>query len=89
MIKMKFALTLALTTAATTAVANNVEFHRDIMPLVAERCMTCHATDGVSFPLETPDEAWNFRMAIASAVAEERMPPWLAEDGHQDQDPNR
>ncbi len=59
------------------------EFYRDVMPLVADKCINCHAADGVSFSFEDPDETYNLRAAIALAVAEDRMPPWLAEDGHQ------
>ncbi|MEE4162084.1 MAG: hypothetical protein V2I25_06205 [Woeseiaceae bacterium] len=62
---------------------DGVEFYRDVMPLVADNCITCHSEAGVSFSFENPEETYNLRMAIASAVADERMPPWLAESGHQ------
>jgi hypothetical protein len=61
----------------------DVEFNADVMPLINANCVTCHATDGVSFSFEDPDETYNFRMAIALAVKDDRMPPWLAEPGHQ------
>ncbi len=61
----------------------NVEFYADVMPLIASNCITCHAEDGVSFSFENPEDTYTLRTAIASAVAEERMPPWLAESGHQ------
>ena len=67
---------------AGAAVAD-VEFHKDVMPLINAKCVTCHAVDGVSFSFEDPDETYNYRMAIALAVQEDRMPPWLAEPGHQ------
>lgn len=65
------------------AAGGDVEFHRDVMPLIEAKCMTCHSEDGVSFSYEQPDEAYKFRAAIASAVENDRMPPWLAEPGHQ------
>ncbi len=61
-----------------------VEFHEDVMPLIAANCVVCHSNDGVSFSFEDPDEAYPFRAAIALAVKDDRMPPWLAEAGHQD-----
>jgi hypothetical protein len=67
---------------AGMAVAD-IEFHKDVMPLINAKCVTCHAVDGVSFSFEDPDETYNYRMAIALAVQDDRMPPWLAEPGHQ------
>jgi hypothetical protein len=64
--------------------SENVEFYADVMPLIADNCITCHADEGVSFSFEGPDDAYRMRHAIASAVAEDRMPPWLAESGHQE-----
>ena len=64
--------------------SENVEFYADVMPLIAANCITCHADEGVSFSFEDPDDVYRMRHAIASAVAEDRMPPWLAESGHQE-----
>jgi hypothetical protein len=75
----------ALCLVSMSAMAGeDVEFYADVMPLIAGNCITCHAQDGVSFSFEDPEETYQFRAAIASAVAEERMPPWLAESGHQE-----
>lgn len=73
----------AILLSENVSAASDVEFHRDVMPLVEAKCIVCHSRDGVSFSYEDPDEAYKLRMAITSAVAEERMPPWLAEAGHQ------
>jgi len=75
-------LPLGLLLGAGLAAAE-VEFHADVMPLIEANCVTCHAYDGVSFSFEDPEETYNFRAAIALAVKESRMPPWLAEPGHQ------
>jgi len=64
--------------------AAEVEFHEDVMPLIAANCVICHSNDGVSFSFEDPDDVYPFRAAIAFSVADDRMPPWLAESGHQD-----
>ena len=68
---------------AALADTRQPEFYRDVMPLVADNCITCHATDGVSFSFEDPELTYDLRTAIAAAVSEDRMPPWLAESGHQ------
>ena len=70
--------------SASAMAQEDVEFYADVMPLIAGNCITCHAEDGVSFSFENPEETYQFRAAIASAVAEDRMPPWLAESGHQE-----
>jgi hypothetical protein len=44
----------------------------------------CHSESSVSFSFEDPEQTYNYRQAIASAVAGRRMPPWLAEPGHQE-----
>ena len=77
-------LLVVMPVPAIAAAGDDVEFYRDVMPLVATKCINCHASDGVSFTFENAEETYNLRTAIASAVAEERMPPWLAEDGHQE-----
>jgi len=66
--------------------AADVGFYKDVMPLINANCVTCHAYDGVSFSFEDPDNTYNFRAAIALAVSSNRMPPWLAEPGHQTYD---
>jgi len=63
--------------------ADEPEFYADVMPLVESRCITCHSHEGVSFSFENADQTYNFRMAITDAVEDGRMPPWLAEPGHQ------
>ena len=78
-----YILLIATILSARPAFAE-VEFHKDVMPLIAASCIICHAEDGVSFSFEDPDETYNYRAAISLAVENGRMPPWLAEPGHQD-----
>ena len=82
--RMRHLLVLPFLFALPALAGDDVEFYADVMPLIASNCITCHAEAGVSFSFENPEETYNLRMAIASAVAEERMPPWLAESGHQE-----
>lgn len=77
-------IAMALITGAPLAAAADVEFYQDVMPLVESNCITCHSNDGVSFSFENAEQTYALRMAIADAVANDRMPPWLAEPGHQD-----
>ena len=44
---------LMLGTRLATA---EVEFHADVIPLIEANCLVCHATDGVSFSFENPEE---------------------------------
>jgi len=75
-------------TVAAFAISNlswaesTTEFYSDIMPIVENRCLTCHSEAGVSFSFEDPDITYSFRAAMSAAVASDRMPPWLAEPGH-------
>jgi hypothetical protein len=71
--------------AGTTAVpAFAAEYYADIRPLIERKCVMCHSESSVSFSFEDGEHTYDFRQAIASAVTERRMPPWLAEAGHQE-----
>ena len=39
--------------------AAEVEFHEDVMPLIAANCVICHSNDGVSFSFEDPDDVYH------------------------------
>lgn len=55
---------------------------RDIQPLVATKCAGCHTDGGIGpFPLETYEQVSAVAGAVATAVADRTMPPWLAGDG--------
>jgi hypothetical protein len=46
--------------------------------------MGCHSEAGVSWSMEDPERTYQRRRRIASAITNRRMPPWLAEGGHQE-----
>ncbi len=73
---------LALTAQAAPA-AKPVDYYGSIRPLMEAKCLRCHAEGGVAFSLEDPERGYDFRAAMANAVAAKRMPPWMAEAGHQ------
>ena len=58
-------------------------YYQDIRPLMERHCVHCHSGSGVSFSFEDAESSYQFRGAIAAAVSERRMPPWMAEAGHQ------
>ncbi|MEZ4417928.1 MAG: hypothetical protein R3E10_19395 [Gemmatimonadota bacterium] len=59
------------------------DYHTDIRPIIEGRCLGCHAEDGVAFSMEDADRAYGRRGKIGEMLLERRMPPWLAEAGHQ------
>lgn len=60
----------------------DVTYHRDVKPLLAEKCLRCHHEGGISgIPFETYDQVAPMKDLIVEAVALGIMPPWLAEAG--------
>ena len=59
------------------------EYYADIRPVLVENCVHCHSEGGLAFSMEDPEQAYRRRAAIAGAILDRRMPPWLAEGGHQ------
>ena len=54
-------------------------WYRDVEPIVATRCGTCHAPGGITpFSLQTYAEVKEHAAAISGAVTAKRMPPWVA-----------
>lgn len=74
---------LLLFATVVSAGARKPDYHRDIRPLMEARCLGCHSERGVAFSMEDVEVAYQLGPAMAQAVAARRMPPWLAEGGHQ------
>jgi hypothetical protein len=56
-------------------------WHQDIAPLVVQKCSGCHREDGIApFSLEKYETARSFAAAMASAVEQGTMPPFLAQE---------
>jgi len=57
-------------------------YHRDIAPLLQEKCGSCHTAGGIApFALQTYAQVSDWRWAIQAAVKARIMPPWMpAED---------
>ncbi|MDY7230849.1 hypothetical protein [Hyalangium rubrum] len=57
-------------------------YHRDIAPLVQEKCGGCHVQDGIApFSLQSYAEVFPMRRAVEAAVKSRSMPPWMAAEG--------
>jgi hypothetical protein len=55
-------------------------FYRDVLPILAARCQTCHRTgEAAPMPLMTYKQVRPWARAIREAVISKRMPPWHAE----------
>jgi hypothetical protein len=60
------------------------DFYQDIRPILAENCVGCHTAEGVAWSMDDAESTYERRRLIARLVTDRRMPPWLAEPGHQD-----
>jgi len=57
--------------------APELTWHRDVAPLVQERCGGCHVEGGVApFALQSHAQAYERRAEIREAVSSRHMPPW-------------
>jgi hypothetical protein len=55
-------------------------FYRDIRPILAQHCWTCHRSGGIGpMALETYQQARPWAKAIEKAVLLKQMPPWFAD----------
>ncbi len=56
----------------------------DVRPVLTQNCVRCHNAEGVAWSMEDAEETYERRRMIARLILDRRMPPWLAEPGHQD-----
>jgi mono/diheme cytochrome c family protein len=57
-------------------------FHRDVAPLVLEKCSSCHRPEGFApFPLVSYQDVRSRGREILEAIESGFMPPWLPEPG--------
>lgn len=60
------------------------DYYTDVRPLLVRECAGCHSESGVAWSMEDPEATYGRASRIARAITERRMPPWLAEAGHQE-----
>lgn len=66
---------------ADSAEALQVSWHSDIAPLVKDKCLSCHQEGGIApFSMQDYESVKPWAAAMADAVEQGRMPPFLAQD---------
>lgn len=65
------------------AAAPAIGFHRDVEPILQERCQSCHRPGQIApFSLLSYDDAKKWAAEIAEFTGNRQMPPWKAEPGY-------
>lgn len=82
------AVTFVLTCVASErlfsheTLTTTVLFDREIVRVLNQHCVMCHARGGPSFPLETYEETWLAGRKMRADVIARHMPPWAAVAGY-------
>jgi len=63
-------------------VNTTVLFDREIVRILNDHCVMCHADKGPAFPLETYEQVWLQKRKVSAAVIARHMPPWPALPGY-------
>jgi len=58
-------------------------YYEDVRPVLVENCVRCHSEAGIAWSMEDAERTYDRAARIARAVQQRRMPPWLAERGHE------
>lgn len=65
---------------SVSAQAPAVTFSRDVLPILQQRCQSCHRPGEIGpMPLRTFNEVRPWARAIRQAVLQRKMPPWHAD----------
>lgn len=71
----------ALAACDNSSADSGVTWHKDIAPLVTEKCVGCHNDNGIApFSMESYADVEPFAPLMAAETAAGTMPPFLAED---------
>ena len=74
------AVCVVANTAGPAAGQQSATFYRDVLPILQERCQTCHRPGEVGpMPLMTYDQARPWAKSVKQAVVSRKMPPWNVE----------
>jgi Cu/Ag efflux protein CusF len=58
-----------------------VQFDREIVRVLDDHCVMCHADQGLAFPLVTYEQAYTARWQIRQDALDRHMAPWAAANG--------
>ena len=73
----------AVWAASAAPVPKEVTFHKDVEPVLQERCQSCHRPgEAAPMSLLTYKDARPWAKAIKEAVLVRKMPPWFADPAH-------
>src|SRR5271168_1991245 len=68
---------------ASAAVAGDVTFNKDVLPILQRDCQTCHRPGEIGpMPLLTYQGTRPWAKSIKAAVLSRKMPPWFADPKH-------
>jgi len=67
--------------------SDNFTYHRDVRPIVEEKCAVCHVQGGIApFPLQDYENVKAVAAAALFSIENGTMPPWPPTDGYTDFD---
>ena len=79
---MRVAPALALAALFSCGSSNQVTYEKDVRPVMEARCVSCHSAGGIApFELTTYEQVAAVKDAVALAVKNRSMPPYLAAPG--------
>ena len=78
---MRLKITYVALAAVTALVAAPAPtFHKDVLPILQERCQECHREGEIGpMPLMSYKQARPWAKAIRESVRTKKMPPWFAD----------
>ena len=66
--------------AATASFAADPTFYKDVLPILQQRCQSCHRKGEIGpMPLLTYQQTRPWARSVRQAVALREMPPWFAD----------
>jgi hypothetical protein len=63
-------------------VTTTVQFDREIVRILNNHCVMCHAENALAFPLITYEQTYVARWKIRQSALDRHMPPWAAVPGY-------
>src|SRR5262245_50097466 len=82
LIGIAVALLIAQPVQSHGSITTTVLFDREIVRILNQRCVMCHADRSLAFPLVTYEQTWLQGRAMRSSVLHRHMPPWSAVAGY-------
>ncbi len=79
---MRAASALAFAALFSCGSSNQITYEKDVRPVMEARCVSCHSAGGIApFELTTYEQVAAVKDAVALAVKNRTMPPYLAAPG--------